>query len=417
MGAPAVLLTSSHGARREGSPNRARSRWRGARMSDVAARRLRLAWRCVLGGGSHTRIVAARIRLRPLVVGCRQTLSCSRPSRRSSWSSIPRVGSWAFNCAAGELSGHGDEDVAGCDVWETGLIREEDHLGTRESFDHLRAGDFPNRSEKSPMTFAAGSERREVDFVIEDRLEAERDLRPVAVLLRSLLENAWNSPALAPAHACSWSATTALASTWPSPTNCSRRSAAFIATTSSGNRRRPSDRRADHPPSRRDAERRRPCRARRRLLFQPRTSRRPLTMSTLAAPILVVEDNADDRALTVIALRDARSPTRSRSPATGKKRSNTSPTSRDRCPRWSCSGADRGPRRTQARTRAGTHQAATDRHLDRVQPAKRPPPQLARRSQRLRPQTDRVRRIRRSGQELGLLWLLINQPPPDTRRY
>jgi PAS domain S-box-containing protein len=64
----------------------------------------------------------------------------------------------AFNCAAGELSGHGDEDVAGCDVWETGLIREEDQLGTRESFDHLRAGDFPNRSENRWIT--EGGQRR-----------------------------------------------------------------------------------------------------------------------------------------------------------------------------------------------------------------------------------------------------------------
>ena len=59
----------------------------------------------------------------------------------------------AFNCAAGELSGHGDEDVAGCDVWETGLIREEDQPGTRESFDHLRAGDSPT------ATRTAGSPR------------------------------------------------------------------------------------------------------------------------------------------------------------------------------------------------------------------------------------------------------------------
>ena len=57
-----------------------------------------------------------------------------------------------LNRAGEELTGYGGEELRGRELWETGLVPEEEQSGTREVFARLRAGDFPNRYENHWIT-------------------------------------------------------------------------------------------------------------------------------------------------------------------------------------------------------------------------------------------------------------------------
>ncbi len=57
-----------------------------------------------------------------------------------------------LNRAGEELTGYSGEEIRGRELWETGLVPEEEQLGTREVFARLRAGDFPNRYENHWIT-------------------------------------------------------------------------------------------------------------------------------------------------------------------------------------------------------------------------------------------------------------------------
>ena len=63
-----------------------------------------------------------------------------------------------LNRAGEELIGYSAEEVCGRELWETGLVPEEEQLGTREVFARLRAGDSRNRHEitGSPETGGGG---------------------------------------------------------------------------------------------------------------------------------------------------------------------------------------------------------------------------------------------------------------------
>ena len=57
-----------------------------------------------------------------------------------------------LNRAGEELTGYSAEEIRGRELWETGLVPEEEQSGTREVFARLRAGDFPNRYENHWIT-------------------------------------------------------------------------------------------------------------------------------------------------------------------------------------------------------------------------------------------------------------------------
>ena len=57
-----------------------------------------------------------------------------------------------LNRAGEELTGYSGEELRGRELWETGLVPEEEQSGTREVFARLRAGDFPNRYENHWIT-------------------------------------------------------------------------------------------------------------------------------------------------------------------------------------------------------------------------------------------------------------------------
>ncbi len=57
-----------------------------------------------------------------------------------------------LNRAGEELTGYSAEEVRGRELWETGLVPEEEQPGTREVFARLQAGDFPNRYENHWIT-------------------------------------------------------------------------------------------------------------------------------------------------------------------------------------------------------------------------------------------------------------------------
>ena len=57
-----------------------------------------------------------------------------------------------LNRAGEELTGYGGEELRGRELWETGLVPEEEQSGTREVFARLRAVDFPNRYENHWIT-------------------------------------------------------------------------------------------------------------------------------------------------------------------------------------------------------------------------------------------------------------------------
>ena len=57
-----------------------------------------------------------------------------------------------LNRAGEELTGYSAEEIRGRELWETGLVPEEEQPGTPEVFAHLHVGDFPNRYENHWIT-------------------------------------------------------------------------------------------------------------------------------------------------------------------------------------------------------------------------------------------------------------------------
>ena len=177
-----------------------------------------------------------------------------------------------------------------------------------------------------------GPDRR-VHFAIQRPVWALADLTLIRTVLQNLLDNAWKftsgrDDALiefgrrrpgTPACAVTY-ATTASALTLPTSTSCSALPAAAYDPRVPRHRRRPRQRAADRGAPRRSCLGRGRRRRRRDLLLHPGREGNRMTNR----PILLVEDNPDDEALTLRALKRTTSSTRSPWPTTAPRPSNTS---------------------------------------------------------------------------------------------